>query len=183
MGQPLKPHGAIFTPKYPAPPLVHWAVLLVVWIAIVVATELFAPNNLWAPVASLVFAPWIMYLCIWLLRLDSKSKCVVWCDAYIVVKLTCAWLSIQPHSSLTNQLLTDVFAIASAILGIVTLFSIRANLLNHYNKREPIGIDLGPVMTFFFSYLYIQSQLYPIAQLKKRQAGSLTTTAGQTPLQ
>ena len=59
---------------------------------------------------------------------------------------------------------------------------IRADLLRHYNEREPIGINLSPGMTFFFAFFYIQSQLYPIAQLKRRKAKGLVTAAGRSPL-
>jgi hypothetical protein len=166
---------------YPPPPRVHWLFLFLLWIAIVATTVLFVPINLWQPVAALAFAPWIMYLCIWLLKLDAKSKCIFWCNLYILLELGRAWLAIQDSSD-TVHLLGDLLALVSSILGIAIAFMIRADLLRHYNEREPIGINLSPGLTFFFSFFYLQSQLYPIAQFKKRHAEGHATAVGRTLL-
>jgi len=53
--------------------------------------------------------------------------------------------------------------------GTLLTFVIRAELLKHYNEREPAGLKLGLFMTFFFSYLYFQYHLYKIALAKKQQ--------------
>ena len=75
-----------------------------------------------------------------------------------------------------------MLALVSSILGIAIAFMIRADLLRHYNEREPIGINLSPGLTFFFSFFYLQSQLYPIAQFKKRHAEGHATAVGRTLL-
>lgn len=104
------------------------------------------------------------------------------CDVYVVVEIGCAALAIQQHPSPTIETLISLLGIASGILGVATILLIRADLLKHYNEREPIGIYLDVFMTLFFSFFYLQSQLYPIAQFKKRKAEGYATAAGRTLL-
>jgi hypothetical protein len=46
-------------------------------------------------------------------------------------------------------------------------FSERASLEEHYNGPEPVGLQLNPVMTFFFGGVYFQSQLNRINMMKQ----------------
>jgi hypothetical protein len=174
--------GIISSVEYPPPPRVHWIVLLVAWCAVFYPMKFFAPQPYQPLLKSLIPDAWAFYLCLWIRQLDPESRSAFWCDVYLVVELAFATLTIQQHPSPTVDILITVLGIASGILGIATIFLIRADLLKHYNEREPIGIDLGGFMTFFFSFLYFQSQLYPIAQLKKRQAESFANAAGRTTL-
>ncbi|MGD0737184.1 MAG: hypothetical protein ABR976_18785 [Terracidiphilus sp.] len=167
---------------YPSPPRVHWLVLALVWAAIGYLIDQLAPQPYRNLLNSLIPDAWAFYLCLWIRQLDPESKSAFWCDVYLVVELACASLSIQQHPSVTIDTLTNLLLIASGVLGIATIYLIRADLLKHYNEREPIGIELNGVLTFLFSFLYFQSQLYPIAQLKKRQAEGIATAAGRTLL-
>jgi hypothetical protein len=168
--------------EYPPPPRVHWLVLALVWGAIGYLIDQLAPQPYRNLLNSLIPDAWAFYLCLWIRQLDPESRCAFWCDVYLVVELSFAALTIHQHPSPTIQTLTSLLEIASAILGIATIYLVRADLLKHYNEREPIGINLGGVVTFFFNFLYFQSQLYPIAQFKKRQAEGIATAAGRTLL-
>jgi hypothetical protein len=64
----------------------------------------------------------------------------------------------------------------------VTIYSIRNELQTHYNRIEPIGLQLGGIMTFFFSFLYFQYHLYKIAQLKQRYGSRPFYYQGVPPL-
>jgi len=165
--------------EYPPPPRVHWAVLL---LAVVALSSLFA----WlAPryqniLDSLLVDGWIFHICLWVRRLNPDSSSLFWCDLYAVVELSYAMTSLQQHPTPLMDVVSGGLGIASSILGIVNLYIVRDELLKHYNEREPIGIYLGPVLTFFFSYLYFQSQLYEIAQYKKRQAEGIPSQSGNS---
>ena len=132
--------------------------------------EVYAPEPYRELLTSLVCDAWVFYLCLWIRSLNADARSPFWCDVFVVVELSFAAMTIRGNPSELFQAITEVLQVASVVLGLSTLFLIRADLLTHYNKREPIGLELGPVKTFFFSFLYFQSQLYPIAQLKKRQA-------------
>ena len=168
--------------EFPPPPRVHWFALFLAWTAVNYLIKFFTPQPYQTLLNSLVPDAWAFYLCLWIRQLDPESRSAFWCDLYVVVELGFAALTIQRHPSPTTETLISLLEIASGILGIATIYLIRADLLKHYNEREPIGIYLGPVMTFFFSFLYFQSQLYPIAQMKKRKAEACVPEAGRTLL-
>jgi len=60
-----------------------------------------------------------------------------------------------------------IFILAGAIVYLVGVFSIRAAMEDYYNSTENIGLQLGGVMTFFFSTVYIQYHINKIARWKK----------------
>jgi hypothetical protein len=122
-------------------------------------------------------------VCLWIRTLDPDARCIFWCDAYVIVELACAATTIRQTTSALHEWFTDILAFLSAVLGIATIYLIRADLLKHYNEREPFGLELGPTKTFFFSFLYFQSQLYDIAQFKKRQAEGVVSNSDRTLLQ
>jgi hypothetical protein len=162
-----------YDPKYPAPPRVHWAVLLAFWSAIVILTEIFVPKDLWRPVTALAFAAWPLYLCVWLLRLNSKSKSLLWLVGSIAGQL---FLYLDPPHHGSSALMTALEiagGLASFALPIVVIYVIRTELQEHYNEREPIGLHLDPFATFAFSYFYFQYHLYEIAQAKRSHSSDL----------
>ena len=156
--------------EYPPPPRVHWFTLLIVWAALSGLISQYAPERFQPLLDSLVVDAWALYLCLWIRRLDPDCKSAFWCDVYLVVEIAFALLSIRQHPSQNLQTLMLILGVASGILGIATVYLIRYDLEKHYNEREPIGLHLGPVKTFFFTFLYIQSELYDIAQHKRREA-------------
>jgi hypothetical protein len=59
-------------------------------------------------------------------------------------------MSIRQTSSVLYDAIGGILQIASVMLGIATIYLIRSDLLKHYNEREPIGLCLGGVPTWFF---------------------------------
>jgi hypothetical protein len=162
--------------EYPPPPRVHWAMLFLAFITLALLIAWLAPGPYQNLLNSLVFDSWVFYLCIWIRSLDADARSPFWCDVYLIVELSCAAMSIRQTSSGLYFAIVAILQIASLVLGIATLYLIRADLLKHYNEREPIGLYLGGLMTWFFSFLYFQSQLYPIAQQKYRQSHESATS-------
>jgi hypothetical protein len=155
---------------YPPPPRVHWLALLFVWMTLSILVHVYIPAPWQALLDSLIPNAWAFYLCRWIGKLDSNARSPFWCDVYLVVELSCAALNVHPLHSQSGQWLVTILQIASPILAIATIYLIRADLLRHYREREPRAIELGPILTFFFSFLYFQSELYPIAIEKQREA-------------
>lgn len=56
--------------------------------------------------------------------------------------------------------------LAFALL-IAARFSMRASMEDYYNRVDPIGLRLGPVMTFFFGDLYFQYHINKINDIKR----------------
>jgi ABC-type Na+ efflux pump permease subunit len=159
-----------FSQEYPAPPNVHWTVLLAVWVAIVILTELFVPKPLWRLVTVLAFCPWPLYLCLWMRKLDPKSKSLFWVLASVVGEVALAEFPVRHNPNTFMIALVIVSVIILFALPVVAIFVIRAELQKHYNESEAFGLKLDPITTFAFSYFYFQYHLYDIAQSKKRQA-------------
>ncbi len=168
--------------KFPAPPRIHWFILLLVWWGLGALIGLLAPKQYQNLFNSLVADAWVFYLCVWIRNLNPDSKCPFWCDVYVVVELACAITTIRQNPSGLHMWITEILGFASAILGIVTIYLVRSDLQKHYNEREPIGLQLGSIMTFFFSFIYFQYHLYDIAQFKQRQAEGVVDNQSHTLL-
>jgi hypothetical protein len=52
------------------------------------------------------------------------------------------------------------------VLILIGRFSLRSSLERYYNSVEPVGLSLGPVMTFFFGDIYFQ---YHFNQIMRRK--------------
>ncbi|MGA2887588.1 MAG: hypothetical protein ABSE51_06015 [Terracidiphilus sp.] len=180
MNQPSIISSLQYSPEYPPPPRVHWLVLLLVWWTLGALIGWLVPSPYQNLLNSLVVDAWAFYLCLWIRTLDPDARCIFWCDAYVVVELACAAMTIRQNPSAMHERLTGILGLTSAVLGIATIYLIRADLEKHYNEREPIGLHFSLAKTFFFSFLYFQSQLYDIAEYKKRQAKGIVDNPSRT---
>jgi hypothetical protein len=131
---------------YPAPPRVHWAILLVlIASAEALVCYLFpAPYRNFAIYA--VAAAWPTYLCLWIRRLNPRASSLYWAIASIV---------------------TGYGFLFSWLLGVVVIFELREELLEHYNEREPIGMNLNWLLTILGSVVYFQFALNRITRQKE----------------
>ena len=165
--------------EFPAPPRVHWLALLTAWIVSSILIAWFLPLRYQGLANSVVYNSWPVYFCVWLRELNPDSNSFFWCDAYAVVELSYAAMALVRYRTGMTDTVTSLLGMTSTVLGIATIFIIRKELLQHYNQREPYGLYLGGVMTFFFSFLYFQSQLYPIAKAKNDAAVRTETLSGR----
>jgi hypothetical protein len=167
-----------YSAEYPPPPYVHWATLLIASIVVDALLDWLLPSSSAEITSTLLWAPWVVYLCLWIRKLDPKSKSLPLAVAAIGVELAADAIALMKYPSPAVAWLDSGLGIADIALWIMVIFVIRAELLKHYNEREPIGLQLGPVMTLFFSFLYFQYHLYDIAQFKKRQAQGIVSNSG-----
>jgi hypothetical protein len=144
MAQPPIQPVADFSPLYPYPPKIHWAVLA---LAVLTAEQLvlwFVPRHYWGYTANVVAAAWPLYLCLWIRKLDDRSSSLYWAIASLVTSF-----------------------LFSFLLWIVVIFEIREELLDHYNRREPVGLRLNWFLTLLFSFFYFQFELNRITRKKR----------------
>jgi hypothetical protein len=167
---------------YPPPPRVHWFVLLCAYALIKYLVGMYTSLRYHELVDSIAGDAWAFYLCLWIRSLDSDTRSPFWCDVYVVVELACAALNMRQNPSRIVDGTIAFLGLASVVLGIVTIFLIRSDLQRHYNDREPYGLQLSGVMTFFFSFLYFQYHLYDIAKWreKERSADSSSSTYSES---
>jgi hypothetical protein len=176
----LNPPDQPARPVYPSPPRIHWFVLLLAEIAATTFIALTVKPPLQDLLQEVVLLAWPLYLCHWLRSLDADARSTLWCDLYAVIMLSDIGLSVWGRPSTTTAMMTVVLGLAGLVVLYVVIFSVRSDLERHYNEREPIGLHLSAVMTFFFSFLYFQYHLYRIAKLRAIPPAS--PVAGPTPL-
>lgn len=134
----------------PLPPNWHWSIILILGI---ITRQLF--NLIWA----LLQANWAR-------KLSGDNKPMVLVAMYPAGMIAGILMMVLFRGdSLAG--LGGLFIIAGAIVYLVGVFSIRAAMEEYYNSTENIGLQLGGVMTFFFSTIYIQYHINKIAKWKK----------------
>ncbi len=136
---------APYSPLYPPPPRVHWAVVFVIFLIAEALAYKFFHHRYRELAMNLVASIWPIYLCIWIRKIDSRSTSLYWALASLVTGLVFSWL-----------------------LWIVVIFEIREELLEHYNRRESIGLRLNLFLTILFSVFYFQFKLNQITREKEQ---------------
>ncbi len=155
MEHPSLQQAAKNSREFPSPPRVHWAVLLGVIIAAEAASLWLVPRQYRDFVVNVVTAAWPIYLCFWIRRIDPRSTSLYWALASFVTGFLFSWL-----------------------LWIVVIFEIREELLDHYNRREPIGLRLNFLLTLLFSFIYFQYALNKITKEKELAAERVMAEPG-----
>jgi hypothetical protein len=135
---PIRP-AANFSPEYPLPPRIHWAALLLAILSAEALVLWLVPRPYRDFVINVVTAAWPIYLCLWVRKIDQKSSSLYWAVASLVTGFLFSWL-----------------------LWIVVIFELREELLEHYNRREKIGLRLNWILTSLFSFFYLQYELNKI---------------------
>jgi hypothetical protein len=120
------------------------------------------------------FVIWDLVLSSWLRRVDRSSTAIGYYVAIAVLyvmKLPGEWSTfrynigydIEPAHSHYSWLIS----LAGIVLFFASRFVFRTELLRHFNGPEPIGLRLGPIMTFFFGGIYFQYHFNRINELKR----------------
>jgi hypothetical protein len=148
------PPAAKYSPAYPSPPRVPWAALLLAVLSAEALVLWLVPLPYRDFVVNVVTAAWPIYLCIWVRKIDPRSSSLYWAIASLVTGFLFSWL-----------------------LWIVVIFEIREELLEHYNRRERIGLRLNWLLTVLFSFFYFQYELNKISRDKELSSESLVPEA------
>jgi hypothetical protein len=145
--------------SYPPPPRLNWAVLFVAIAGSEGLVLWLVPQPYREFLVNLVIAAWPIYLCIWIRKLDDQSLSLYWALASFATGFLFSWL-----------------------LWVVAVFEIREELLDHYNRREPVGLRLNLFMTIVFSFVYFQYHLNRIDREKARAAEELVAGSRRSSL-
>jgi hypothetical protein len=132
------------------PPNLPWWILLILSLF---TRQLF--NFIWA----LVQANWARKLC----ASNTPLVLVAMYPAGMISGLV-AFAIGQPGF----QVLGSVLIFAGVVFYIVGIFNIKSAMEAYYNSTENIGMQLSPVMTFFFGIVYIQYHVNDLARGKKQ---------------
>ena len=162
-GAPAYPGGynpALAASAFPDPPNLHWGLVLLFTIL----------------TCGLFIIIWNLIVSAWLRRVQPTANALFLYIAAYVLALLNGGLTVAPamRQAMHPGMYTGHTSLAAGGLGIlvwvlrlVARFSERSSLEQHYNGPEPLGLQLNPVMVFFFGGLYIQSQLNRVNGIKQ----------------
>jgi len=128
------------------PPRLHWALLLSLLISAEGLVFCLVPGQYRNFAVFVVAAAWPTYLCIWVRKIDHRASSLYWAVASLV---------------------TGFGFLFSWLLYVVVIFELREELLEHYNRREPMQLRLNLALTILFSFVYFQYALNKIASAKQ----------------
>lgn len=148
-------HGTHFS----SPPRVHWIVLLLILVSAEALAFFFVPEPYRNFAVYFVAVAWPLYLCIWVRKLDPRASSLYWALASLV---------------------TGAGFLFSWLLWIVVIFELREELLEHYNRREPLQLRLNFFLTILFSFIYFQYALNKIAKVKEAARESFAAESSRS---
>lgn len=142
---------------YSDPPNLHWALVLLLAIC----------------TCGLFAVIWDFVQVLWMKRVEPQTRAFPYFIAYAVLSFLNGGLSMRASAFAMHtghrhtSPLSILISIAVFVLVIIYRFSMRDSLEQHYNSTEPIGLRLGPIMTFFFGGLYFQYHFNQINAAKQ----------------
>ena len=154
MEKTARPSASNFSTLYPAPPRLHWAFLFVAIVGLEALAYFYVPRPMRDYVETMIIAVWPIYLSVWVRKSDHRSLALYWALAALATGFLFSW-----------------------ILWIVVIFELREDLLEHYNRREPIGLRLNWFLSLLFSVIYFQYHLRRLAIEKQRLSLEFSSNA------
>jgi uncharacterized protein DUF4339/uncharacterized protein DUF4234 len=149
--------AASMAQQYPPPPSLHWGIVLLL---AVLTCGIFG----WV---------WAFVQAAWVKKVDPASKALLYygISVALLVAMTVAafgeGMAGRPGAAGGGIFL--ICRLVGAIMWLVAAFNMRTSIEEHYNSKEPIGLSLSGVMTFFFSVYYFQYHFTRINEMKQRQ--------------
>lgn len=134
--------------SFPAPPKLHWALVL-----------LFTILTL-----GIFMLVWMFIQSSWAKKIDPASNATTQFIAYLVMFVVSQILTESASNGL--KALGLLVMIGSYIVFYFGAYSIRRSMLAHYNHVEPMQLKLSAAMVFFFSCFYLQYHMTRIARWK-----------------
>ena len=134
--------------SFPAPPKLHWALVLL-FTVITFGIFMFV---------------WMFVQSSWARKIDPGSKAT----AFFAVDVFLFLLSLVFAGSSSSGLMSLELPLllASYIVFYVGVYSIRRTMLDHYNKVEPMQLEMSGAMTLMFALLHLQYHMTRIAYAK-----------------
>ena len=153
--------AALAASPYPDAPNLHWGLVL-----------LFAVLS-----CSLFMWVWNLIVAAWLKRVQPNATSLFYYLGAVVLTVVQFSVSIPAtlhlgamgpgiHHSSWSPVGSGI-GLITWIVRLIARFMQRASLEEHFNGPEPVGLQLNPVMTFFFGGLYFQYHLNRINAIKQ----------------
>ncbi|WP_457278757.1 hypothetical protein [Polaromonas sp. P5_D5] len=144
---PGPPGGGMNADAYPAPPQLHWALVL-----------LFTLLTL-----GVFMIVWMFIQSTWVRKINPASNATTQFVIYVPLAIF-AQILFEGSDNLKG--VGFLLMLVSYVIFYFGAYSIRRSMLNHYNSVEPMQLELSAAMTFLFSTFYLQYHMTRIAQWK-----------------
>lgn len=152
--------AALAGSSYPDAPNLHWGLVLLFDVL----------------TCSLFMWVWNLVVAAWLKRVQPNATSLYY---YLgAIALTIVQLAVTIPSSMHLAAIApgmhyswnpvgSLIGVITWVVRLIARFMQRAALEEHFNGPEPVGLQLNPVMTFFFGGLYFQYHLNRINTIKQ----------------
>jgi hypothetical protein len=157
-GAPQTPYAPLAAVAYPDPPNLNWGLEVLLG---------FLTCGVFVVVWNLIIAAWAN-------RVQPTSKALmlyIAATVFIALNVGGSWgvmISLAHHTQPTHQnVLGNIISLACWIVRLIARFTLRDTIEEHFNRAEPLGLRLNPVMTFFFGGIYFQYKLNEVNQMKQ----------------
>jgi uncharacterized membrane protein len=139
--------GGMNGDAYPAPPQLHWALVL-----------LFSILTL-----GIFMIVWLFVQSTWVRKINPASNVTTQFAVYLALAI---FGQILVEGSDNLKAVGLVITLASYVVFYFGAYSMRRSMLNHYNSVEPLQLKLSAAMVFLFSVFYFQYHMTRIARWK-----------------
>jgi hypothetical protein len=138
----------------PVPPSLHWFVVLLL-------SALTLGVFGWA---------WMFLQAAWVRRFDSGSRAGPLLFAGLVTALTGGYVAGTLGAGRAQEaaLVELLGTLAAGLFVVLASMMMRGSIVRHFTQREPMNVSINAVMTFLFTFIYLQYHLTRIAQEKRR---------------
>ncbi|GAB2604071.1 hypothetical protein GCM10027034_41440 [Ramlibacter solisilvae] len=148
--QPAIPSAVQPDTAVPPPPRLHWALVLLLSFV----------------TFGLFFVIWMFVQARWVRRIDPASDAIPLTLVYLALVIAGQWMGAGTAEDSASAATGALLVLAGWIVSFFAFFSMRRSMLDHYNRREPIGLRLSAFMTFVFNVFYFQHHMTRIARWK-----------------
>jgi GYF domain 2/Domain of unknown function (DUF4234) len=139
---------------YPAPPNLHWGVVLLLGI---VTCGIFS----WV---------WVFVESAWMKKVAPVNKALLLYGLSVGSLVLAVILNTATQTG-TPRGIGSLLNIAGWVLWLVASFNLRSGIEEHFQTADPVpsAMSLSGVMTFFFNVYYFQYHFTKVNELKKQQ--------------
>lgn len=135
-------------PRFPAPPKLHWSLVLLFTVI----------------TFGLFLLVWMFVLSSWARKVDPESQATAFFAGHVFLYLLSLVFAASSSSAFKSFELP--LLLGSCIPFYAGVYSIRRTMLDHYNKVEAIPLEVSGAMTLFFALLHLQYHMTRMAYAK-----------------
>jgi hypothetical protein len=142
-------------PVAPMPPSLHWIVVLALS---AITLGIFG----WA---------WLFVQAAWVRRFDAGSRAARLLAGGLLTTLVGGYVEGRLGAGHAQEaaLVGMLGTLAAGLCVLVAAFRMRDSIVRHFTHREPMNVSINGVMTFLFTFIYLQYHMNRIAEEKRRR--------------